>query len=92
MELILASNNTKKLRELREILSSQGHLVISQQEAGLDFVVDETGDSFLENARLKAKAVVEATGRAALADDSGLCVEALGGAPGVDSAIYGGLT
>ena len=90
MEFILASNNEKKLRELREILSAQGHRVISQKEAGLDFVVAETGNSFLANARLKAQAVVDATGQVAIADDSGLCVEALGGAPGVDSAIYGG--
>jgi len=90
MELILASNNEKKLKELREILTGMGHTVRSQREAGLDFIVEETGQTFLENARLKARAVIDITGRAAIADDSGLMVEALGGAPGVDSAYYGG--
>ena len=90
MEFILASNNPKKLSELRAILSEMGHGVISQSEAGLDFVVDETGETFRENAALKAKAVFEATGKAAIADDSGLCVDALDGAPGVHSAYYGG--
>jgi len=90
MELILASNNEKKLKELREILTAMGHAVKSQREAGLDFVADETGDTFLANASIKAQAVVDKTGRAAIADDSGIVVEALDGAPGVDSAIYGG--
>jgi len=90
MELILASNNEKKLKELRAILTEMGHQVCSQREAGLDFVAAETGETFLENARIKARAVVDATGRAAIADDSGIVVEALGGAPGVYSAEYGG--
>ena len=90
MELILASNNEKKLKELRAILTEMGHDVLSQREAGLDFVAEESGDTFLENARIKAQAAMEATGRAAIADDSGIVVEALGGAPGVDSANYGG--
>ena len=90
MELILASNNEKKLKELRAILTEMGHMVRSQREAGLDFVAEETGETFLENARIKARAVVDATGQAAIADDSGLIVEALGGAPGVYSAEYGG--
>lgn len=90
MELILASNNLKKLEELRAILSQMGHTVVSQREAGLDFSVEETGDTFLENAALKAVAVYKATGKAAIADDSGLCVEALDGRPGVHSAYYGG--
>lgn len=90
MELILASNNQKKLNELQQILTAMGHTVLSQQEAGLNFVVEETGNTFLANARLKAEAVVKATGRAAIADDSGLEVEALDGDPGVDSAYYGG--
>ena len=90
MELILASNNPGKLREMRAILTKMGHEVLSQSEAGLDFVAEETGNTFLANARIKAQAVVDATGRAAIADDSGLVVEALDGAPGVDSAYYGG--
>ena len=90
MKLILASNNEKKLKEMREILSAMGCEVRSQREAGLDFIVEETGETFLENARRKAQAVVEETGQAAIADDSGLMVEALDGAPGVHSAYYGG--
>jgi len=90
VKLILASNNEKKLKELREILTQMGHEVQTQQEAGCHFEVAETGGTFLENARLKAAAVVRATGCAAIADDSGLAVEILGGAPGVDSAYYGG--
>jgi len=76
---------------MRAILTEMGHEVRSQREAGLDFVAEETGNTFLANARIKAQAVVEAaTGRAAIADDSGLVVEALDGEPGVDSAYYGG--
>jgi len=90
MELILASNNPGKLREMRAILTEMGHEVCSQREAGLDFVAEETGDTFFANARIKAQAVVDVTGRAAIADDSGIVVEALDGAPGVDSANYGG--
>ena len=86
----LASNNAKKLNELRAILSSMGMDVISQREAGCDFEVDETGTTFAENSLLKARAAAEATGLPAIADDSGLCVDALSGAPGVFSARYGG--
>jgi len=90
MEFILASNNRKKIEELRAILAHAGHTVISQAEAGLELAVEETGETFAENALLKAAAVVERTGRPAIADDSGLVVEALDGAPGVYSARYGG--
>ena len=88
MKLILASNNKKKLRELREILSDMNVELLSQREAGCDFEVEETGTTFAENAYLKAKAVADATGLAAVADDSGLMVEALNGEPGVYSARY----
>lgn len=87
---VLASNNEKKLKELRDILSDAGIEVISQREAGCDFEVDESGETFEENARLKAVAVTRATRLPAVADDSGLVVDALGGAPGVHSARYGG--
>lgn len=90
MEFILASNNAKKLDEMRRILSEMGFSVISQREAGCSFEVDETGATFAENAYLKARAVTEHTGRAAIADDSGLMVEALGGEPGIYSARYTG--
>ena len=89
MKLILASNNMNKLREFRELVAGMDIELISQREAGCDFEVDETGTTFEENAYLKASAVTAATGCAAVADDSGLMVDALGGEPGVYSARYG---
>ena len=90
MKLVLASKNQKKLKEMNEILSQLGIEVCSEAEAGVDVEVEETGTTFEENSLLKAKAVMEASGLPAIADDSGLCVDALGGAPGVYSARYGG--
>ncbi len=87
---VLASRNASKLREMRQILGELGIRVLSQQEAGVDVDPEETGTTFEENARIKALAVMEASGLPALADDSGLMVDALGGAPGVYSARYGG--
>ena len=88
MKLILASNNAKKLRELKAILSDMDVEILSQREAGCNFEVYETGTTFAENAYLKAKAVFDATGEAVVADDSGLMVDALNGEPGVYSARY----
>ncbi|HBD86597.1 MAG TPA: non-canonical purine NTP pyrophosphatase, RdgB/HAM1 family [Clostridiales bacterium] len=90
MTLILASNNENKLREFGEILAGSGITLISQREAGCDFEVEETGETFEENAFLKAEAIMRATGMPAVADDSGLEVDALGGEPGVRSARYTG--
>ncbi len=90
MKLVLASKNEKKLKEMNEILSALGVEVCSQADAGVDVDVEETGATFEENSMLKAKAVMEASGLPAIADDSGLCVDALNGAPGVYSARYGG--
>jgi XTP/dITP diphosphohydrolase len=90
MKLVLASKNQKKLEELREILSSLGIEVCSEADAGVDVEVEETGTTFEENSLLKAKAVMEASGLPAIADDSGLCVDVLNGAPGIYSARYGG--
>ena len=90
MKLVLASKNKKKLEEMRQILSGLGVEVISESDAGVDVDVEETGTTFAENARLKAVAVMQASGLPAIADDSGLCVDALNGAPGVYSARYGG--
>ena len=90
MKLVLASKNQKKLAELREILSGLGVEVCSEADAGVDVDVEETGTTFEENSLLKAKAVMETSGLPAVADDSGLCVDALNGAPGVYSARYGG--
>ena len=87
---VLASHNRAKLREMREILGKLGIRVVSQAEAGVDVEPEETGLTFEENALIKARAVMEASGLPAVADDSGLVVEALGGAPGVFSARYGG--
>lgn len=90
MKLILASNNAHKLREFREILSPLGIEIIPQSEAGCHFEVEETGATFEENAYLKAAAATRATGLPAVADDSGLVVDALGGEPGIYSARYTG--
>ena len=90
MKLVLASKNKKKLVEMNEILSHLGTEVCSEAEAGVDVEVEETGTTFEENSLLKARAVMEASGLPAIADDSGLCVDALNGAPGVYSARYGG--
>ena len=90
MKFVLATHNQKKLREMDEILSAYGVEVVSPKELGIDLEVEETGTTFAENATLKAKAICEAAGLPAIADDSGLCVDALSGAPGVYSARYGG--
>ena len=91
MKLVLASKNAHKLVEMRDILSQLGVEVVLESEVGVDVDVEETGATFEENAFLKARAVMEASGLPAIADDSGLCVDALGGAPGIYSARYGGL-
>jgi XTP/dITP diphosphohydrolase len=75
---------------MNDILSRQGVEVVLQSELGLAVEVEETGETFRENALLKARAVMEKSGLPAIADDSGLCVDALSGAPGVYSARYGG--
>ena len=90
MKLVLASKNAKKLVEMQDILSHLGVEVCLQSDVGVDVDVEETGTTFEENSLLKAKAVMEASGLPAIADDSGLCVDALNGAPGVYSARYGG--
>ncbi len=90
MKLVLATQNPKKLKEMQAILAGLGVEVVSEAELGVKIEVEETGETFAENARLKARAVMEATGLPAVADDSGLCVDALNGAPGVYSARYGG--
>ena len=90
MRYILASNNKGKLREMKAILAETGAEVVSQSEAGAHFEAEETGETFEENALIKARAACAALGEPAIADDSGLCVDALGGAPGVYSARYGG--
>lgn len=90
MRIILASNNRNKLQEMQSLLSDLGVELISQREAGCCFVAEETGSTFEENSWIKAAAVTRATGQIALADDSGLMVDALDGAPGVYSARFTG--
>ena len=90
MKFVLASQNKHKLVEMQSILSAHGVEVVLQGELGLCVDVEETGTTFAENAMLKAKAVMEASGLPAIADDSGVCVDALNGAPGIYSARYGG--
>jgi XTP/dITP diphosphohydrolase len=90
VEIVLASGNAGKLAELRGLLAGSGHVLRAQSEFGIADA-DETGLSFVENALLKARHASAATGLPALADDSGLCVDALGGAPGLYSARYGGV-
>lgn len=87
-KIVVASGNKAKLREIRQIF--QGYEVVSMQEAGFADDVEETGTTFEENALIKARAVCAALDLPALADDSGLCVDALGGAPGVYSARFCG--
>ena len=89
MKLVLASNNAKKLRELREILTPHGWELIPQGELGVE-EAEEPHCTFVENALAKARHAAQITGLPALADDSGLCVAALGGLPGVQSARYAG--
>lgn len=91
MKIIAATHNKDKIREIRQILADAGVCIVSMSEAGLDALdVEENGSAFEENATLKAEEVTRLTGIAALADDSGLCVDALAGAPGIYSARYAG--
>ena len=91
MKLVLASKNKGKLAEMQRILADLGVEVVLQSDLGIDVDVEETGTTFAENAELKAKAVMEASGLPAIADDSGLCVHWLNNAPGIYSARYGGV-
>ena len=90
MKFVLATHNPGKLKEMADILSGLGVEVVSPADVGISIDVEETGTTFAENAMLKAKAICAASGLPAIADDSGLCVDALNGAPGVYSARYGG--
>lgn len=90
MEFLAATNNAGKLAEIRRILAAEGHSVLSLADAGITSDVAETGETFAENALLKAAAGCRASGLATIADDSGLEVDALGGEPGVRSARYAG--
>ena len=90
MKFVLATHNPNKIREMGAILGQFGVEVVSPKELGITVDVEETGSTFAENAMLKAKAICELAKLPAIADDSGLCVDALNGGPGVYSARYGG--
>lgn len=91
MKFVLATHNRGKLAEMQTILGALGIEVVLPGDVGLTLDAEETGTTFLANAAIKAQSVMEASGLPAIADDSGLCVDALGGAPGIYSARYGGL-
>lgn len=90
MDLVIASNNQKKIREIKQIIGDKFTKIYSLKELGVEVDVEETGATFFENSLIKAKAITEITGKASLADDSGLVVDVLGGAPGVYSARFAG--
>jgi non-canonical purine NTP pyrophosphatase, rdgB/HAM1 family len=87
---VAATNNAGKLKEIRNILKSAGFECISLKEAGIDVDVDETGATFAQNAYIKAKTIYDICGLPVIADDSGLCVDYLGGEPGIYTARYAG--
>jgi XTP/dITP diphosphohydrolase len=87
--LVLASSNRGKLAEIRDVLADTGIELVAQSDLGIDDA-EETGGTFVENALIKARHAARASGLPALGDDSGLCVDALGGAPGLLSARYAG--
>lgn len=91
MKIVAATTNMGKVREFKEILSGAGCDVVSMHDVGIDVEVEETGSSFKENAEIKAKAVSMLCEYPVLADDSGLCVDALDGAPGLYSARFAGV-
>lgn len=90
MELVIASNNQNKIREIKQIIGDKFTKIYSLKELGVEVDVEETGATFFENSLIKAKTITEITGKASLADDSGLVVDVLGGAPGVYSARFAG--
>lgn len=90
MKLIIASNNAHKLVEMKAILGEFFDEILSLREAGIEHETVEDGSTFLENAEKKAREIAEISGCCAIADDSGICVDALGGAPGIFSARFCG--
>ena len=90
MRVIAATGNEKKALELTRILEPYGITAVTMKAAGFSPEIEETGATFAENALIKARALYALSGEATVADDSGLCVDALGGRPGVYSARYGG--
>lgn len=92
MKIIIATHNKHKLQEMSRILAPMGYEVVTDRDIGIELSdVEENGKTFLGNARIKAEAGVRESGLPCIADDSGLCVDALDGAPGVFSARYSGV-
>ena len=91
MKLIIASNNKSKIEELRTILGGHFDQIVSLKESGIDHETVEDGTTFMENAIKKAREITEISGCCAIADDSGICVDALNGAPGIYSARFSGI-
>lgn len=92
MKIIIATHNKHKLQEMSRILSPMGYEVVTDLDLGIELSdVEENGETFLDNARIKAESGCRESGLPCIADDSGLCVDALGGAPGVYSARYSGV-
>ena len=85
-EIIVASNNKGKLREIQDIL--RGYKVISMKDIGIDIDIEENGETFAENALIKARTIAKMTGKLCIADDSGLCMEAFDGFPGIKTARF----
>ena len=92
MKLIIASNNKHKIYEIKKILGEKFDSILSVREAGIEHETVEDGTTFMENAIKKAREIAEISGAYALADDSGICCDALGGAPGIYSARFSGGT
>ena len=91
LKLIIASNNAHKIIEIRDILGEHFGEILSMREAGIEHETVEDGQTFMDNAVKKAKEIAEISGCCALADDSGLCVDALDGMPGIYSARFSGI-
>ena len=90
MKLIIASNNEGKIKEFKKMLTPLGYEPVSMREAGINIDIAEDGTTFSENAHIKAKTIYDMTHTPVLADDSGLSIEFLGGAPGIYSARWAG--
>ena len=92
MKIIIATHNKHKLQEMSRILSPMGYEVVTDRDLGIELTdAEENGKTFLDNARIKAESGCKESGLPCIADDSGLCVDALDGAPGVFSARYSGV-
>ena len=89
-KVILATNNDNKVKEIRRMLEGSDILAIPLKEAGITAEIEENGKTFEENSLIKARAISDMTGEAVLADDSGLCVDFLDGAPGIYSSRFMG--